>query len=253
MNNKLSVRLIIYEIRNICGDMFTVFFGLVLPILMSLIFSQTFLKDLTGEIRTKAMTGLFIDMSLIVPLAIVLIGYSVTYALELEKNIPLRMHLFGFKQSSIIIARLIAYFIFITGSLIIYTILNCFIMDLQTPTLFSALCYIITIYLFSAVLFIFSHGIAGIFKKFGPTYAVTMILYMGCMMICGLMGIEVASFPKALQNVAFTIPITYISRDYIEFWQGGSYNFAPIIQSFLFLGAVSGIILLISLKRNSRK
>lgn len=253
MNKKLSIRLIVYEIRNILGNWFTVFFGIIFPIVMTLIFSQTFMKDLTGEIREKAMTGLYISISMIIPLSILLIGYSVTYSQELEKDIPLRMHLFGFKQSSMLMAKLIANFIFTTGAFLFYTFVNSFVLDIQIPTLSSALCYMITLYLLSAIFFILAHGIAGIFKKFGPTYATTMTLYMGFMMICGLMGIQVDSFPKALQTVAYALPMTYIGKDYIDFWQGGSYNFAPIIQSFLFLGAVSGIILLLSLKKNSRK
>lgn len=253
MNKKLSIRLIMYEIRNIKGNWFTVFFGLVFPIIMTLIFSQTYMKDLTGEIREKAMTGLYINMSLIIPLSILLIGYSVTYSQELEKDIPLRMHLFGFQQSTMLTAKLIANFVFTTGALLFYTFINSFILDIQIPTFSSAICYIITLYLLSAVFFILAHGIAGIFKKFGPTYAATMTLYMGFMMICGLMGIQVDAFPKGLQTVAYALPMTYISKDYVDFWQGGSYNFAPIAQSFLFLGAVSGIILLLSLKRNSRK
>ncbi len=253
MNKKLSIRLIMYEIRNIKGNWFTVFFGLVFPIIMTLIFSQTFMKDLTGEIREKSMTGLYINMSLIIPLSILLIGYAVTYSQELEKDMPLRMHLFGFKQSTMLMAKLIANFLFTTGALLFYTFINSFILDVQIPTLSSAICYVVTLYLLSAIFFILAHGIAGIFKKFGPTYATTMTLYMCSMMVCGLMGVPVDTFPKGLQVISYALPMTYIGQDFVDFWQGGSYNFAPMIQSFLFLGAVSGIILLLSLKKNSRK
>ena len=251
-NHKLSIRLIQYELRNISGNFFTIFFGIAFPILMSLIFSRTVMKDLTGEIRTTAMTGLYISISLILPMSILLIGYSVTYAQELEKEIPLRMQLFGYKQSTMLAAKLIAYFIFMTGAFLIYTIIDCMVLDIKMPTLFAGICYIVTLYLLGIIFFVLSHGIAGIFKKFGPTYAITMTLYFGFMMLSGLMGVQAENLPKAMQSIAYTLPMTYVSRDYIDFWQGGSYNFAPIIQAFLFLGAVSGILLMYSMKRNSR-
>ena len=49
---------------------------------------------------------------------------------------------------------------------------------------------------------------------------------------------------KALQKVAATLPMTYISNDFADFWTGGSYNFMPFIQSFIFFGAVTGILLM---------
>lgn len=253
MNKKLSIKLIKYEILNISGNFFTLFFGVVFPIIMSVIVSQVYLRNLTGEIRIKAMTGLYITMSMIIPLSILLIGYCVTYAQELEKEIPLRMQLFGFKQSTMLAARLIAYFVFTTGAFLIYTAADCFILDIQMPSPAAAICYIITFYLLCTVFFLLSHGIAGILMKFGPAYAVSMTLYFVFMMLCGVMGIPVASLPKSLQAIAYTLPMTYIAEDYINFWQGGSYNFAPIIQSFLFLGAISGIVLLFSLKRGKRR
>lgn len=253
MNSKrLSVKLVQYELRNIGGNFFTVFFGIVFPIIMSVLFSQIYMKDLTGDIRKTAMTGLFITMSLIIPLSVLLIGYSVTYAQELEKDIPMRMNLFGFSQRTILAAKMIAYFIFMTGAFFLYTIVDCFTLDLQMPTISSAFCLIITLYLLGAVLFVLAHGIAGIFRKFGPTYAISMTLYFAFMILCGLMGIQVEDLPKTIRVVAYAFPMTYISNDYIDFWQGGSYNFAPIIQAFLFLGAVSGIVLLCSMRKNAR-
>lgn len=251
-DKKLSLRLIKYELRNISGNFFTIFFGLAFPVLMSIIFSRTLMKDLTGELRSTAMTGVYISISLILPLSILLIGYSVTYAQELEHEVPLRMHLFGFKQSTMLVARLIAYFIFMTFAFLFYTLIDCIFLDIQPPTAFAAFCYILTLYLLGAIFFILSHGIAGIFKKFGPTYAVAMSLYFCFMILCGLMGLQVAHLPKALQIVSYTLPMTYVSNDYIDFWSGGSYNFGPIIQSFLFLGAISVIVLMYSMKKNGR-
>ena len=73
------------------------------------------------------------------------------------------------------------------------------------------------------------------------------------MILTGMMGIRTDQLPTVLQKIAATLPMTYISSDFIDFWQGGSYNFMPFLQSFLFLGALSGILLLYSLYRNKRR
>jgi ABC-2 type transport system permease protein len=79
-----------------------------------------------------------------------------------------------------------------------------------------------------------------------------MILYFGFMILCGMMGLTVDQLPKALKVIAKAFPMSYISSDYVDFWQKGSYNFAPLIQSFLFFGAVSFIVLIFSIKKNQR-
>lgn len=72
------------------------------------------------------------------------------------------------------------------------------------------------------------------------------------MILCGMMGVRTEQLPKALKTIAYTLPMTYVSNDFIDFWQGGSYNFVPLIQSFLFLGAIAGILLILSLYKNRR-
>jgi ABC-2 type transport system permease protein len=72
------------------------------------------------------------------------------------------------------------------------------------------------------------------------------------MIICGMMGVRTENLPAALQVIAGLLPMSYISNDFIIIWEGGSYQFAPLIQSFLFLAAVSGIILFLSLRKNKR-
>jgi ABC-2 type transport system permease protein len=249
---QLSWNLIKYELRNISGNIFTIFFGIIFPIIMSVIITNAYLKDIPEHGRRIASTGVFITMSLIVPMAILLIGYAANYSQELEKEIPLRLNLFGFYQRSILIAKMIAHLIFLTGALIIYTAADVILLDISVPKVSSAVILILSLYLLAVILFILSHGIATFFKKFGTTYAVTMLLYFGFMIICGMMGLTVDQLPKWLQSVARAFPMTYISSDFRDFWKSGEYNFAPFIQSFLFFGAVSGILLFLSIRKQNR-
>lgn len=250
---KCNLNLVLYELRNICGNFFVHFFGIVFPILLSVILIKAVEKQVPNMIRAEAITSIVISMSLVCPMAIVLIGYAANYSQEVEKGIPLRMRLFGYKEKSMILAKIIAQLIFLTIALAIYGIAEMLLVDLMKPAISSLLCLIGCLYLLAVIFFIISHAITELLKKFGATYAVTMSLYFLFMILCGMMGVRTEQFPKALQTVAKMLPMTYISNDFVDFWQGGSYNFAPLIQSFFFLLAVSIILLMLSFYKNKRE
>ncbi|MDF2943641.1 MAG: type transporter [Herbinix sp.] len=248
----LNWRLVQYELRNITGNIFVIIFGVFFPIMMSILFSIVFKKQLPEEMYPKAVTSIFITMSMIIPMAVLLIGYAANYSQELEKDIPLRLNLFGYRERTMLAAKMIAYLIFTTAAFLLYMISDVILLDIQVPKLSSAIYLIISLYALSVILFVLAHGIATIFKKFGPTYAVSMLLYFGFMILCGMMGVTVDQLPKGLKVIAKVFPMSYISSDFVNFWQGGKYNFAPFVQSFLFFGAISFIILILSIRKNQR-
>lgn len=249
---KCNLNLVLYEIRNISGNFFVHFFGIVFPILMSLILTKAVGSQVPEAIRPEVVTSIVISMSLVCPMAIILIGYPANYSQEVERGVPLRMRLFGYGEKSVILAKVIAQLVFLTAALGIFGIAEVILIDMQKPALSSLLCLIGCLYLLAVIFFILSHAITNILKKFGPTFAVSMTLYFLIMIVCGMMGVSTEQLPKALRVVADTLPMTYICNDFIDFWQGGSYNFVPLIQSFLFLGAVSGILLLFASYKNKR-
>ena len=59
-------------------------------------------------------------------------------------------------------------------------------------------------------------------------------------------------FPEPLMKVAYLLPTTYICGDFIDFWQKGSYNFMPYIQSLVLLTAVALIVLFLAINYDSR-
>lgn len=249
---QLNWNLIKYELRNITGNIFVIFFGVFFPIMMSALFSVVLKNQVTEEMYPKTVTSIFITMSMIIPMAVLLIGYAANYSQELEKDIPMRLNLFGFREKTMLAAKMIAYLIFTTGAFVLYAGFDIVMLDIQVPKLSSAICLIVSLYILSVFLFVLAHGLATIFRKFGPTYAVSMLLYFGFMILCGMMGVTVDQLPKALNLIAKVFPMSYISSDFVDFWQGGKYNFASFVQANLFFGAVSFIILILSIRNNQR-
>lgn len=78
-------------------------------------------------------------------------------------------------------------------------------------------------------------------------------MYFLIMILSGMMGMGSDQLPEPMKTIAYTLPTTYISNEFIDFWQGQHYNFMPLIQSFLFFGTLAGIVVMLSLyqKRKS--
>lgn len=253
MNTKLfNKSLIKYETRNLCGNIFSIVFGVLFPTFMTAILGPTFTKTVPDEYKAKAMTSMFISCSCMIPLATVFIGYAATFSQELEKKIPLRFKLFGFNDKILLVSKICANLIMATISLLFYTVVCYSVQDLEKPSVSSAMILIGTLYMLIIIFFVLAHGIALIFKKFSTTYAVTMIVYFGAMILSGLMGIKVDSLPKGLRYISYLLPTTYISQDFMDFWTSGSYNFAPFIQSVIFIAVIGVLVLGYSLYKNSR-
>lgn len=250
---KVNGHLLKYELLNAYGNLFTVFFGIAFPIIMSLLIANLFLGEIPHDAIPAANTGVFITMSLIVPMSTLFIGYAANYSQELDKGVPLRFKLFGYNESSILISKMIANLVFMTVALMIYTVFDIVFLKIQMPSVKGVVSLILSLYLLSALMFMFAHGVALFFGKFGPTYGITMTLYFCFMILSGMMGITVDKLPMWLQSVAKLLPMTYISRDFIGFWRGGSYDFGPIVLSFVFFGAISCVVLFLGVWKNRRK
>lgn len=252
-SKKCNRYLVVYEIRNLLGNPFVYIFGIFFPVLMLFIVTKAIAEETPAEFVAYANTAVFISMTLIIPMAVILLGYAANYSQELEKEIPLRIELFGYSMRSILFAKIIAHFLVVAAGLALYTGVAYMTVELQIPRISAALCLIFCHFLLGIIFFAFAHGAATLFKKFGPTYAVMMLLYFGTMILCGMMGIKTEMLPKPARFIASLLPMSYISSDFIDFWKEGTYNFAPLIQSFLFLGAAAGIVLVLALQKDRRK
>lgn len=249
---KCNKNMVLYELRNINGNFMPHFFGIVFPNMMTMIFSRVIGSQVPEAARDNAMVSIMLSMMLVIPMSIMFIGYGALYSQEVEHEVPLRMHLFGFHERSLLAAKIIAHMIFMTIAFVIFAVFQMFTMDIPKPAVSSVICLLVSLYLIGIFLLIIAHSLANIFRRFGITFGITMFVYFTLMMLTGMMGISTEQLPKVLQRVANTLPMTYISNDFADFWTGGAYNFMPFIQSFIFFGAVSGILLMYAQYRDKR-
>ncbi len=250
--NKCTSQLIQFQMRNVIGNPYVHIFGIGLPVLLAMLITRIACMELQGNTAIiMVSTSVYLGMGTLIPMAVLLMGYAVSYAQELSKGIPERMHLFGFKNSVLFCSCAIAQMLFLLIALVIFFLTGIIISGIKIPTVSGLISYILCIFFFSMICLTLAHGIASICRNFGKTYCVCMILYFAFMILGGMMGIQYEDLPKWAQHAAKLLPVTYINKDFYQIWVGKQYNFMPMIQSFLFFGAISVILLFIALKRPS--
>ena len=96
---------------------------------------------------------------------------------------------------------------------------------------------------FSMICMALAHGVACLCRNFGKTYCVGMLIYFSFLILGGMMGLSYEDLPGWAQAAAKLLPVTYINRDFYQIWTGKTYQFMPMVQSYLFLGAVALLVL----------
>lgn len=258
MQNKkrklISLQMIQFELRNTIGNPYVHIFGIGLPMLLVYVISRVLVSEIPdASILSMAITSLFLGIGAIIPLATVLIGYSASRAQELEKGIPQRMELFGIKAKESVCNKAVSEIVFMIFAFMVYFVFGYVCMGIKAPTVSGALLYAVCILALSVIMFCMAHAIATIFKKFGITYCITMLLYFAMLLFSGMMGVTYENMSEGMQKIAGLLPTTYINNDFYTVWAGESYNFMPMVQAYLFLAATAGILLFVSLKRTARK
>lgn len=250
----LSWSMILFELRNVTGNPYVHIFGIGMPILMAFIITRVVASEVTNvSILATVKTTVFLGIGALIPMATILMGYAVSCAQEMEKGIPQRLELFGVSSKESLCNRAVSEGIFMLFAFLIYFLCGALFMDLQTPVVSGAILYAVCIIGISLIFFCLAHALAALLKRFGITYCVTMMIYFGFMILSGMMGITYENMPAAMQTAAKLLPTTYINRDFISIWKGESYNFVPMLQSYLFFAAAAGILLFISMKQKARK
>ena len=156
MKKKTLKQLLPYELKNtVFGNFFIIFFGIVFPIFLFLILS-TNTSEVPSAYKEIVKINMFLTISSIIPLSVMFIGHPAIYGNELEKDIPLRLELFGFNKLQLLFSKCIIYFVFITIAFVLYFITG-LIAGIKIPSLNVILVSIFIFYLLSVLLLVISN------------------------------------------------------------------------------------------------
>lgn len=251
MKKSAPRHLFIYELRNCVGNIYGIAFGGIFPIFLTILFIAAFSPN-AGEYKDKFATHLFLVNTTMAPLALMFVGFGAMMAQEIENGILTRINLFGFSYSRILRAKLLSYMGIMTILFLVYTIVICSIYPIIKPSAFGLVVFLVSYYILGFLLFVLAYAIALILGRFGPTYGIMMFLYFGTMVLSGMMGVQSNVFPAPIRFISKLLPTTYFTEILPKLWTRSSYNITPMVQSYLLLAAVTGIILFISLNKNKK-
>lgn len=244
------MRYLKFEIKNTLSNIFAIIFGIVFPNAMILLIYFA-AKDQVGSAGLDIFAQtLLLRGSLMIPLALIFVGFAALFSQETEKRVTLRMILFGYTMKKQLVAKFLAQCIVATASITLYLAVCMSVMQVAIPSLYSAALFFLSIFLMFALFFILAFSIAMLAKRFSLTYGITMCIYFSCMILSGMMGIEYDQLPRALQYVSNLLPTTQLPEVISEHWSASGYNIASLAQSFLFLGGISILVLLVALHKN---
>jgi len=253
-NKTITWQKILFELKSVAGNPFINIFGVAFPIFLACVIAQEIMGEVgDGQIAKEATTQVFLSLGTIIPMATVLMGYAVSHSLEIEKGISERMSLFGISLMETVLNRIISQLIYMAGSFFVFFTIGVLGGYILMPDAKGIIIYTVCIIVLTVLLFVLGHGISTLCRKFGLTYFIAMVTYFALMIFSGMMGISYDQFNKGMQMIAKLIPITCMNQsDFVKAWLGGSYNYGPIVQAFLFMMAVTGILLFLAIKRERR-
>lgn len=250
----VSLQMLGFEFRKTIGNPYVHIFGVGMPVLMMIVITRVAASEISdAAMCAVASTSVFLGIGALIPMATIFMGYGVSNAQEMEKGIPQRMELFGISARVSVCNRILSEAIFMVLAFLIYFAAGFGLVGLEAPKLSGAVLYVVCILGLSVILFCLAHGISSLLKKFSLTYCVTMLVYFAMMILGGMMGITYENMPSIVQTVAKMLPVTYINRDFYTVWSGESYNFMPMLQSYLLMAAVAGIVMFFAVRHTERK
>lgn len=245
-------KLIQYEIRNILGNFFIPLFGIVLPIFMGVIIPKSVADEVPKLFLQEVINTIILSMSVMIPLCVGLLGHAATYAQEVEKDIPLRMQLFGLNKQKIITSKIIGQFMVMTISFVTFFAAMYFVHGFKLVSWKGAIIYFILMYVIAGGLLMLAHAIADLAGRFNVAYAIVMCLYFFLMFVSGFMGVRYKDMPKPLQMIADQVVLSPFGEHSYEIWQDKLTNYSSIIQPLIVL-LVVGVLLLVAASYKRKK
>lgn len=246
-------RYITYEIRNALGNFMNAIFGFCMPLFLTPLFFYAYKGQMPKEAVSDFATQMYLTNLIMIPMAMVFIGFAATYSQEIEQGVTRRLELFGYVHRKQMMAKFWAQLIVVASAIFLYSIIICIVLPINAPVFGSLLAYSICILAFIFMIFLIAYAIAMLTQKFSVTFGITMTIYFGIMISSGMMGVTPDQFPKAVRFIAELLPTTRVVELFPKAWNTSLGNIAPLIQSFLLWYGVAGILLFLVARKNRRK
>ncbi len=250
---RLSGKMIKYELLNTAYNGYAFFFGLVFPCAMLYLLTQFTMAAVPDVAKEPVYTSVFLGMSTIIPMTVGLMSYAASSANEEEKNVPIRLTLYGISPRTQLAAKVIAnvFFLFLCEAL--YFAFSMMVVEIPMGQGWALPVFILMTLVFAISLMMMAQGIVGIFRQFGIVYGIVMGLYFVLLALSGYMGVQVSDLPKALQIFSDYLPSKHFGNGFESFWLGGTYDFSACIRAHVIFFVLSALIFVFRVRHRGRR
>ncbi len=244
--------LIKYELLTIIRGGYVLAFALILPCVLFVLVGVSVVSEVPEAFKERVFAELFFGFSTLIPLAGVLLGHGANYSREYENNVPQRLNLFGIPSRKLIISKLVSQLIFVLFAFFVYFVFAIFMgVKIDAPIVIFSMLILLLVQ--SLSLFFLAHGIVCIFKKFGPTYAVSMICYFLFMIVSGNMGIRMDMLPEFARFIGEKIlPFIQYTEFNASLLNGGTLDWGSLFIANVVFALIAGTVFLLSRFKDKR-
>ena len=79
MKKKCTLKMVLYELRNLNGNLMPHFFGIIFPNLMCMLLPRAVASGLPADIQQKVTDSIMLSMAIVIPMSIMFLGYGAVY------------------------------------------------------------------------------------------------------------------------------------------------------------------------------
>ncbi len=241
------------EIMTIITSPLNIIFSLFFPIFMLQIMYNAIVGDIPEAGVEMFGITLFLSYLLIIPMALILMGFTTDTAEQRISGVLRRLHLFGFSYGKIISHKILANLLVLLFCITIYVILGVSVLPLPAPNISSLITSIAALTLLTFLLFLIGSIIALVVPNNGTALSLSLIIYFTIMIFSGLMGVSPDTMPRAVQVASKTLPTYHIVHKIPPYWVSGGLNGGTLfLYLFFYISTFSVMLLLVSRKRTRR-
>ncbi len=241
------------ELLTIAKAPLIVIFSFFFPILMFQILYSSIIEDIPEAGVEIFGVSLFISSLLIIPMALILMGFATETAEQRIQGVLRRMNLFGFSFKTMISYKILANTLMLLIAIAIFTCFVSTVISIPMPHPSSLFIFILALLLLTLLLFLAGSVIALASPNINTAISLSMVVYFAVMILSGFMGINPDTMPVAVQVVSKTLPTYYIGEKLPYYWISGGFNSGTLFLTLFSYISVCSVLLFIVVKRKGRR
>lgn len=204
-----------FELKNTLGYPIAMIVGGILPLVLVLSNYHA-----TGHAALDQATakGVFVTLLPMVPLGLVILPFTISFARDMTSGITNRLVLFGYTLTRQLLAKFIAVLLLVLSMTTLYWVVLSQMLPLPKLSLLALGMIYLSMVCLAGGLYLLAFAIAQVFEGFNMIQGIAMMCYFGIAFTTGSMG--VSQVPAGVTQLSRWIPFKIFRETLRAQWQG---------------------------------